>query len=146
LIAAFVCIRRDFSAIALMSACSVATLLSASLSVTPNHLVNNTMERFLRGIASWAYLKLEMNLIAVTLGRKQYAAARVAIKLGNPVIFIGGAPLACGITKILSDGSCDPIIGSFDLGCSLTDPANSLSLTQCPSTNSYWFSILELMK
>jgi len=37
---------------------SVATLLAASLSVTPNHLVNNSIERSLREIASWAYLKL----------------------------------------------------------------------------------------
>src|SRR5712664_1378094 len=91
-------------------------------------------------------LRLAINLIAVMLGRKQYAAARVVTKLEKPVIFIGDAPFACGITKMLSAGSCVPIIGSFDLGCSLTAPANSLSLTQCPSTNSYWFSIFELMK
>jgi hypothetical protein len=80
------------------------------------------------------------------LGRKQYAAARVATKLENPVTLIGAPPLAWGITKMLSAGSCVPIIGSLDLGFSLTDPANSLSLTQWPSTNSYWFSMLELMK
>ena len=39
------------------------------------------------------------------------------------MILIAGAPFACGITKILSAASCVPIIGSFDLGCSLTDPA-----------------------
>ena len=38
------------------------------------------------------------------------------MKLENPVILIGGAPFACGITKMLSAGSCVPIIGSFDLG------------------------------
>ena len=47
---------------------------------------------------------------------------------------------------MLSAESCIPIIGSFAFGFSLTDPANSLSFTQCPSTNSYWFSMLELMK
>jgi hypothetical protein len=62
------------------------------------------------------------------------------------VILIGAPPLARGMTKILSTESCVPIIGCFDLGFSLTEPANSLSLTQCPSTNSYWFSMLELMK
>ena len=87
-----------------------------------------------------------MNLTAVILGKKQYAAARVATKLEKPVILIGASPSPCGITKMLSAGSCVPIIGSFDLGFNLTDPANSLSLTQCPSTNSYWFSMLELMK
>jgi hypothetical protein len=71
-----------------------------------------------------------MNLIAVILGRKQYAAARVATKLENPVTLIGGPPLAWGITKMLSAGFCVPIIGSFDLGLSLTDPANSLASTR----------------
>ena len=53
-----------------------------------------------------------MNLIAVMLGRKQYAAARVATKLENPVTWIGAPPLLRGITKMLSAGSCVPIIGS----------------------------------
>jgi len=44
------------------------------------------------------------------------------MKLENPVILIGGTPLACGITKMLSAGSCMPIMGSFDLGFSLTAP------------------------
>src|SRR3954466_2177731 len=38
---------------------------------------------------------------AVTLGRKQYAAARVVTKVGNPVILMGGAPSACGIRNTL---------------------------------------------
>src|SRR5882724_4873187 len=92
------------------------------------------------------YSRRAMNLIARILGRKQYAAARVATKLENPVILTGAAASPLGMTKMLSAGSCVPIIGSFDLGFSRTDPANSLSLTQCPSTNSYWFSMLELMK
>src|SRR5271169_6827479 len=90
--------------------------------------------------------RLAMNLMAVMLGKKQYAAALVVTKVENPVTLIGGAPFACGITKMLSAGSWVPIIGSFDLGCSLTEPANSLSFTHCLSTNSYWFSMLELMK
>src|SRR5260370_40277201 len=90
--------------------------------------------------------KLAMNLMAVMLGRKQYAAALVFKNVEKPVTLIGGAPFACGITKMLSAGSCVPIIGSFDLGCSLTEPANSLSFTQLARTNSYWFSMLELMK
>src|SRR5947199_3381999 len=69
----------------------------------------------------------EINLIAVMLGRKQYAAAFVVIKVENPVTLIGDAPLGCGITKILSLGSRVPIIGSLDLGGSLTAPTNSLS-------------------
>ena len=68
------------------------------------------------------------------------------VGVGEIDTLIGGPPLAWGITKMLSAGFCVPIIGSLDLGLSLTDPANSLSLTQCPSTNSYWFSMLELMK
>ena len=47
---------------------------------------------------------------------------------------------------MLSAGSWVPIIGSLDLGGSRTAPANSLSLTHWLSTNSYWFSIFELMK
>src|SRR5438445_8750499 len=83
-VAAFACIKRDFSAISSISDFSLAGHLSASLSVTPNHRVN-TMFNFLKGDASCRYPRLEMNLIAVTLGRKQYAAARVATKLENPV-------------------------------------------------------------
>ena len=67
-------------------------------------------------------------------------------KLERPMILIGGAPPACGITKMLSAGSCVPMSGSFALGFSRTAPANSLSLTHWLSTNSYWFSICELMK
>src|SRR5271156_2375155 len=78
-----------------------------------------------------------MNFNAVTLGRKQYAAALVVTNVSNPVILIGGAPFACGITKMLSSGFCVPIIGSFALGFILTAPANSLSFTQCLKTNSY---------
>jgi hypothetical protein len=44
LAAAFACIKSDFSVISSMSAFSVAGLRSASLAVTPNHLVKNTME------------------------------------------------------------------------------------------------------
>src|SRR5204862_6510318 len=118
---------------------------SASLSVTPNHRVNAMLNSLQRD-ASCCYPRFAMNLIAVTLGKKQYAAARVVTKLENPATLIEAPPLPCGITKMLSAGSCVPIIGSFDLGLSLTFPANSPSLTQCPSTNSYWFSMLELMK
>ena len=78
-----------------------------------------------------------MNLIAVMLGKKQYAAALVVVKLENPVSLIGGAPFAWGMTKMLSAGSWVPIIGSFALGSNLTAPANSASFTQCPRTNSY---------
>ena len=46
-----------------------------------------------------------MNLMAVMLGRKVYAAALVVMKLENPVTSIGGSPFACGITKRLSPGS-----------------------------------------
>jgi hypothetical protein len=46
-----------------------------------------------------------MNLIAVTLGKKQYAAAFVDVKLESPVMAIGGAPFAGGIAKMLSVGS-----------------------------------------
>ena len=49
------------------------------------------------------------------------------------------------MTKMLSAGFWVPISGSFDFGCSRTAPANSLSLTHCRSTNSYWFSMFELM-
>ena len=104
------------------------------------------MESLLGTVGHKAQLRLAMNLIAVLLGRKQYAAAFVVTKLDKPVSLIGGPPFACGITKMLCTGSCVPIIGSRDLGGNLTAPANSLSLTQCPSTNSYWFSMLELMK
>ena len=47
---------------------------------------------------------------------------------------------------MLSAGSWVPASGSFDFGSSLTAPANSLSLTHRRSTNSYWFSMFELMK
>ena len=69
--------------------------------------------------------RLEMNLIAVILGKKQYAAALVVVKLENPVSLIGGSPFDSGITKMLSFGSWVPIMGSFALGSSLTAPANS---------------------
>src|SRR6202011_1796359 len=113
-----------------LSAFSRAESRSASLSVTPNHLVRNTMESLPRDAGSRPHPNPAMNLIAVMLGKKQYAAAFVLTKLENPVILIGDVPCACGITKMLSAGSCVPIIGSFDLGCSLTAPANSLSFTQ----------------
>jgi hypothetical protein len=71
-----------------------------------------------------------MNLMAVMLGRKQYAAAFVFTKVVSPVTLIGGAPLGCGITKMLSAGFWVPIMGSLDLGLSLTAPENSLSFTQ----------------
>jgi len=56
-----------------------------------------------------------MNLTAVMLAERQYAAARVAMKLENPESLMGNVPFACGITNMLSRGSCVPIIGSFDL-------------------------------
>jgi hypothetical protein len=37
--------------------------------------------------------KLAMNLMAVMLGRKQYAAALVFTNVENPVTLIGGPPL-----------------------------------------------------
>ena len=43
-----------------------------------------------------------MNLMAVMLGRNTYAAALVVTKLERPVTSIGGAPFACGMTKMLS--------------------------------------------
>ena len=87
-----------------------------------------------------------MNRIALMLGRNTYAAARVVMKLEKPATSIGGRPSACGMTKMLSVGSWAPISGSFDVGASLTAPANSPSLTQRRSTNSYWFSMFALMK
>jgi hypothetical protein len=42
-----------------------------------------------------------MNLRAVTLGRKQYAAAFVEVKVDSPVSLIGGAPSFCGIAEEL---------------------------------------------
>ena len=59
------------------------------------------------------------------------------MKLEKPVILIGRAPFACGITKMLSEGSWVPIMGSFDFGLSLTAPANALSFTHSLSKNSY---------
>ena len=50
-LAAFVCIKRDFAVISSISDFSVATFLSASFSVTPNHRVN-TMSDFLRSDCS----------------------------------------------------------------------------------------------
>ena len=44
-------------------------------------------------------------MIAVILGKKQYAAAFVVVKLENPVIVIGGVPFVWGMTKMLSFGS-----------------------------------------
>ena len=63
------------------------------------------------------------------------------------MILIGGAPFACGITKMLSAGSCVPIIGSFDFGMQ-PDRSGEFAVIDpiVPSTNSYWFSMLELMK
>src|SRR6202011_3054639 len=109
-----------------LSAFSRAGSRSASLSVTPNHLVRNTIGSLPRDAGSRPHPNPAINLIAVTLGKKQYAAARVVTKLENPVSLIGAAPVACGITKMLSAVSCVPIIGSFDLGLSRTAPANSL--------------------
>ena len=49
-----------------------------------------------------------MNLMAVMLGKKQYAAALVVVKLENPVSLIGGAPFVWGMTKMLSFGVLSP--------------------------------------
>jgi hypothetical protein len=86
-----------------------------------------------------------MNLKAVTLGKKQYATACVVTKLEKPVIFRGGAPPGCGISKMLSAESFVPTITSFDFGFKRTAPTNSASFTHCFSTNSYGFSMLALM-
>ena len=82
-----------------MSAFSLARFRSASLSVTPNHLVEKSHGDLLTPPPN-----LEMNLSAVTLGRKQYATAFVVTKVRSPVTLIGGAPFGCGITKMLSVG------------------------------------------
>src|SRR5258708_33723736 len=78
--AAFACIKSDFAVIASMSAFSRARFRSASLSVTPNHLVRDTIESLLGKPASRPQPILAINLIAVILGRKQYEAARVPPK------------------------------------------------------------------
>jgi hypothetical protein len=64
-------LKRDFLVISSMSDFSLVRFRSASLSVTPNHLVRNTMESLLREVGRRPQLKLAMNLIAVMLGRKQ---------------------------------------------------------------------------
>src|SRR5271154_4236099 len=98
---AFACIKRLLSMICSISDCSRSRFRSASQPVTPNHLVRNSI-----GVCpSSTHHTLEMKLTALMLGRKQYADAFVLTKLENPDTLIGEAPLACGITKILSEGS-----------------------------------------
>src|SRR5277367_2621172 len=105
-----------------MIACSPAGLRSASLPVTPKHLVRNSIEISCIANRQSEAHKPAMNLIAVTLGKKQYAAALVEIKVESPVTLMAGVPSACGMTKMLSSGFWVAIIGSFDLGFSRTAP------------------------
>ena len=71
----------------------------------------------------------------------------MVVKLEKPVILIGGAPPGWRDHEDAFGGVLRADDRIFRVaGVSRTAPANSLSLTHWLSTNSYWFSIFELMK
>jgi hypothetical protein len=104
---------------------------SVDLYIQTSGLVDNRVNFCVRPISNleWkacCYVNAAMNFSAVTLGRKQYADARVVTKLENPVIRRGGAPFACGISKTLSHGLLLRLtITSSDFGLNRLAPTNS---------------------